>query len=79
MDYATREPFGFPIKDLQSGMLMSVIMNSQGAEPRTSPSDFMLGEKLAEGPPDEDGNPTDDALALRLAKLIPPRPKPEGE
>lgn len=40
----------------------------------------MLSERLLElsagGEPDDEGNPTTEALILRLEKLMPPKPPP---
>lgn len=69
IDYSKREPFGFPIHDLQFAMLQSTTANSWGS--KTTAADFTVGDKLVDQAVDEEGEPTDEALIHRLQKMFP--------
>ena len=79
MDYAGREPFGFPMDDLRIASLLSMIGNTTGPKPPLETSQFLMGPNLVD-PPNEDGTPSENALIRKLKQmLLPPKPKPPPE
>lgn len=73
-DYYSREPWGFPISDLQNAMVMQITANVAGA--KLDVEDFMLADALRDGPDNEDGTPSENALLRKLEKMLPPKPPP---
>lgn len=71
IDYARREPFGFPIHDLQFAMLQSTVANAFGGG-KATPADFTLADKLIDQAVDDEGEPTDEALIHKLQRMFPP-------
>lgn len=74
IDYSSREPFGFPIEDLRGAMQMAITANAAGAELETA--DFQLADRFRNGPDNEDGTPSADALMQMIEKLMPPSKPP---
>lgn len=72
-DYAEREPFGFPIEDTRSAMLMMTTANSAGG--KTSTEDFTLGDKLRDS--SNEGLFSESQLIEKLRSLMPPRKEEE--
>jgi hypothetical protein len=79
IDHSSREPFGFPLLDMLQAMLQATMVNVQGPKTPVSMKDFLIGERLTNielEAVDEEGNPTEDALLLKLEKMFPPGPPP---
>lgn len=72
IDYASREPFGFPIEDARAAVQAAVTANAAGPEEPYTADQFLMGPGFAD-PPNEDGLPSEDALALKIAQLLPPQ------
>ena len=70
-DYYSREPWGFPIEDTMSAMQMLVASRVGGSKDSTI-EDFKLAQKIADGPDNEDGTPSDEAITRQLKGLFKP-------
>lgn len=74
-EYYGREPWGFPVEDMRAAMQMHVAVQIGGSTD-LSLEDFSLAQRLADGPPEEDGGPSDAALVRKLEQFMPPPKEP---